>query len=237
MLRPSPSKEPEMPGMPPASAPLEPELFAEAAAEPMPDPEPPAAELKLPTPTRPRSRCSHRRRSPGRPYIRQGAGALHPGCDLAIRAGPAARDPRRCDGLRGRAGADGRKPEVFEAAEPAEAKAETPAAVKTPAADAELDARGDPSVPREVRRGHRAAGPRSGAEGAAAGQGPVHRSPAALLGRGHPVGDRAVGRQRRSREAPSGDRAQSPLSPLPARRTGWGHPVLRWTAYIAFTSP
>jgi hypothetical protein len=38
----------------------------------------------------------------------------------------------------------------------------------------------------------------------------------------------------RERRLP-GDRAQSPPSPLPARRSGWGHPVLRWSAYITFT--
>jgi hypothetical protein len=30
-----------------------------------------------------------------------------------------------------------------------------------------------------------------------------------------------------------GDRKLSPPSPLPARRVGWAHPVLRWLAYVA----
>ena len=38
----------------------------------------------------------------------------------------------------------------------------------------------------------------------------------------------------RERRLP-GDRGQSPPSPLPARRVGWNHPVLRWTVWILMT--
>jgi hypothetical protein len=128
------------------------------------------------------------------------------------------------------------KPEALEAAELAEAKAETPAAaVETPAADAELDARGDPSVPPKyvevteelARAAAGKARPQGRARSTVRGQ---HFSDAVTLLEIAPSDAGGV----REKRLP-GDRAQSPLSPLPARRTGWGHPVLRWTAYIAFT--